>query len=332
MKSSIKFSVSSRFKLLLLDMGVNLIAVLNHAKLPADLFNRHDVSLSAKQYFQLWYGIDKATGDEEVALLLAKYISTESFDAPIFAALCCQDFISAVLRLSKYKPLIGPMQLMVKQKSLETDVQVECAVENSEIPYALCMSEAVFFTRLIRLGTRENICPKSVTLPELPKNMAPYQDFFGCNMTKGAKFCISFHAIDASKPFLTSSGSMWDFFEDKLNQKLADVTSHANTSERVRASLIEALPSGDVGIDIIASKLAMSKRTLQRKLTDEAETFQAILIKVREQLAQHYLEKSELSLGEISYLLGFKEPNSFIRAFNSWQGISPNIYRNQSKH
>ncbi len=332
MKSSIKFSVSSKFKLLLLDMGINLIAVLNHAKLPADLFNRHDVRLSPEEYFQLWQGIDKATGDEEVALLLAKYISAETFDAPIFAALCCQDLNTAVQRLSDYKPLIGPMQLRINQSNLETNIQIECAVENSKIPYALCMSEAVFFTQLVRLGTRENICPKSVTLPELPKDRVQYQDYFGCSMTKGAKLCITFHAIDASKSFLTSSGSMWDFFEEKLNKKLADITTHASTSERVRASLIEALPSGEVGIDIVASKLAMSKRTLQRKLTDEAETFQSILLTVREQLAKHYLEKSDLSLVEISYLLGFKEPNSFIRAFNNWQGISPNLFRIQCKH
>lgn len=82
----------------------------------------------------------------------------------------------------------------------------------------------------------------------------------------------------------------------------------------------------------MADKLAISKRTLQRKLTEEAETFQSVLMAMREELAKHYLQKSDMPLGEISYLLGFKEPNSFIRAFSSWKGISPSVYRNQRRH
>lgn len=50
---------------------------------------------------------------------------------------------------------------------------------------------------------------------------------------------------------------------------------------------------------------------------------------VKGKLADHYLEKSTLSLGEISFLLGFKEANSFIRAYSNWKGVSPGIYREQ---
>nr|WP_248376767.1 helix-turn-helix domain-containing protein [Vibrio cyclitrophicus] len=41
------------------------------------------------------------------------------------------------------------------------------------------------------------------------------------------------------------------------------------------------------------------------------------------------MEKSTLSLGDISFLLGFKEANSFIRAYSNWKGVSPGIYREQ---
>ncbi len=332
MKLSTKFSVTSKLKLLLLDMGLEPVDSLTHAKLPTDLFNRNNSTLSADEYFRLWQGIDLAAGDKEVALLLAQYVTAEAFDTPIFASLCCQNLNAAVKRLSDYKPLIGPMTLLVKQGTSITTLQLSCAIANITMPKVLCLSEAVFFTQLARIGTREKICPTSVTLPELPKNILPYQKYFGCKIRQGHSLIITFSAADASKTFLTSSGSMWDFFEDKLNKKLAEMNSNSSTAERVRATLIEALPSGDVSIDIVAKKLAISKRTLQRKLTDEAETFQSILSTIRGELAQHYLAQPEISLGEISYLLGFKEPNSFIRAFTDWNGISPSLYRSQSKH
>ena len=318
--------------MLLLDMGVDPSVALTHAKLPLDLFSRTDIQLSTDEYFRLWDGIDKAAVDKEVALLLAKYVSAESFDAPIFAALCCQDLNTALQRLSYYKPLIGPLTLTVVQRKMDTSLTLECVMQSSDMPYALCMSEAVFFTQLARIGTRQRLSPTSLTIPVKPKRLTDYEDYFGCEVNYGNSLSIVFSAHDAAKPFLTSSGSMWKFFEEKLNRKLEDLTKESSTSERVKAILIKALPSGEVGIDFVANKLAISKRTLQRKLTEEAETFQSILLSVREELAQHYLQKSDMSLGEISYLLGFKEPNSFIRAFSNWKGVSPSFYRNQRKH
>ncbi|MFX6213903.1 helix-turn-helix domain-containing protein [Acinetobacter baumannii] len=47
----------------------------------------------------------------------------------------------------------------------------------------------------------------------------------------------------------------------------------------------------------------------------------------RQSLAQHYLEKSSMSTGEISFLLGFQEHNSFSRAFKNWTGNTPQEYR-----
>lgn len=317
--------------MLLLDMGIDPTAALTYAKLPLDLFNRSDSQLTTDEYFRLWRGIDEAANGKEVALLLAKYVSAESFDAPIFAALCCQDLNSALQRLSHYKPLIGPMTLMVKQDKQHTSLQLKLN-EMKAMPYALSMSEAVFFTQLARIGTRERICPVSIAVPALPNRLDAYHEYFGCELAQSSHLKISFRAEDAAKTFLTSSGSMWAFFEESLNKRLENLTAESSTSERVKAILIKALPSGDVGIEFVANKLAISKRTLQRKLTDEAETFQSILLTVREELAQHYLKKSDMSLGEISYLPGFKGPNSFTRAFNSWKGGSPSVFRSQNKH
>ena len=332
MKSSSRFNLYPKWKMVLHDMGVDPVSVLTHAKLPLDLFSRENATLSAVEYFQLWHGLDIATGKHEAALLLGEYCSAESFDAPVFAALCCPDLNTAAQRLSEYKPLIGPMTLDVNIGTQITRLSLGCAVSGLELPKSLCLFEAVFFTKLVRIATRKHICPRTVTVPELPDDVEAFEKFLGCNVNVGDEIIICFSAQDAQQAFLTCSGSMWDFFEEKLNQKLVDLKLHSNTTDRVKAVLIEALPSGNSSLDFVAQKLAMSRRTLQRKLTDEAESFQSILIMVREELAQHYLERSNMSLAEISYLLGFKEPNSFIRAFNDWKGVSPSSYRSQIRH
>ena len=78
------------------------------------------------------------------------------------------------------------------------------------------------------------------------------------------------------------------------------------------------LPSGHSSIEEAARRLAMSKRTLQRHLSQESSGYQEILNKTRKELAQHYLSRSAISPEEISYLLGYQEGNSFHRAFRGF--------------
>ncbi len=329
MKRARKFAVSPSWKVLFSDMQIDTAAVLRYAKLPADLFSLENASLSPAEYFQLWEALEQVAGEQEVALLLAQHLSAESFDPPIFASMCSPDLNTALKRLSHYKPLIGPMILDVAVTSKDTRLTIHCYGYEEHIPRSLGMSELVFFTQLSRIATRSNIQPLAIELPDLPSKLELYIDYFGCDVGQGNAVSIRFSAEDAKRPFLTSNAAMWEYFESKLNQKLADLDSTATTVERVRAVLLEALPSGYGSIESVADKLAMSKRTLQRKLTSEAESFQSVLQLVRAELADHYLESSKMSLGEIAFLIGFCESNSFIRAYSTWKGMSPGYYREQ---
>lgn len=100
---------------------------------------------------------------------------------------------------------------------------------------------------------------------------------------------------------------------------------------RVRSVLIEALPAGEVAADEKAHRLGVSKRTLQRKLGDEGTTYQKQLNHVRELLAKRYLTTTSMRTDEIAFMLGYAEPNSFLRAFNSWTGSTLSEYRKQQQ-
>lgn len=327
MKRAKLFVIGPNWRLLLNDMQIDAATVLSHAGLPDDFLNRSHATLTPPAYFKFWRGIERAAGDREVALLLVEHFKAEAFDAPIFASLCSPNFNVAAKRLSHYKPLIGPMVLDVAQDKVCTRLRLSCYGTEVPLPNSLSLTELVFFCLLIRVGTRERITPLAVSVPELPRQLAPYEHFFGCTLAQAEHTEIVFFASDAALPFLTSNAAMWEFFEGGLNRKLAALDLAASTVERVRAVLLQALPSGVASIESVAERLAMSKRTLQRKLMAEAESFQAVLTATRVSLAEHYLKQSRLSLGEISFLLGFQEPNSFIRAYQSWTGKSPGVAR-----
>ena len=109
--------------------------------------------------------------------------------------------------------------------------------------------------------------------------------------------------------------------------RLSELENSATIAERVHAVLLELLPGGSPSIDAVSRKLFLGTRTLQRRLTQEEVSFQDLLHKTREKLATYYLSTSSLSGAEISFLLGFEEPNSFFRAFHVWTGKTPEQLR-----
>ena len=327
-----KFTVDPRWRLVLKDIGVSENEVLKRAMLPPDLFSKKNATLSADEYFRLWEGLGRSFNDPSFPLRLGQMISTESFSPPIFASLCSPNLNVAMKRISQYKRLIGPMTLQVKQDTDATTVSLDCLFTENPLPDLLVAYEMVFLVRLVRLATREQITPLAVSSSSSLLKRNDYAAYFGVKPSQGNKHQLIFSAQDAIRPFLTENENMWRFFEPELRKRISDIEAEASYANRVRSCLFELLPSGMSSIDDVAKNLAIGKRTLQRQLSQEKTSFQQELNKTREKLARHYLINSSYSGAQISFLLGFEDPNSFVRAFRSWTGETPEKVRAEIRH
>ena len=98
-------------------------------------------------------------------------------------------------------------------------------------------------------------------------------------------------------------------------------------TQKAKATIVDQLPSGSVTDETVARSLHMSSRKLQRQLKREGTTFNTLLNKVRQDLAQKYLREEDTSMTEIAFLLGFSESSAFSRAFRRWMGVSPTTFR-----
>ncbi len=270
--------------------------------------------------------------DPAFPLKITQRISTEVFDPPIFSAYCSPDLNTALKRLSKFKPLIGPMRLDVEINNDSTTLTLRFLEQGLEIPTSLIGTELGFFVQLARMATREHITPLQITAPiELPSR-DEYKSYFGVAPIVGNEISVTFSAEDAVKSFLTENVQMWDFFEPGLRKRLSEITIEEGMSERARSALLEMLPSGQTTVEDLASRLLVSRRALQRRLGEEGTSYKAILTRVRKELARHYITTSEMPYTQISYLLGYEDPNSFFRAFHKWTGSTPDSIRAQAIH
>ncbi len=330
MKQATRFSVQHGWKLLIGDLGLNPTEVLRLAELPADLFARKDASLSPAEYFRLWHGLELA-GTDKLPLHMGQSISVEAFDPSCFASLCSANLNTALQRMSQFKKLSGPLLILVEIMTHQTCVTLDCYGNAEPMPRSLGLATVVFLTHLARLGTRKHIVPLWVEVVQPPSKSEPYQEYFGTPLSRGSAYRIAFSSHDAQLPFLTENAAMWNFFEAGLMEKLSELDREASMKERVRSTLLEMLPAGLSSIEEVASRLAMSKRSLQRKLSEELSQYQDVLNATRRELAEYYLSRSSTSLLEIAYLLAFQDGNAFLRAFRGWTGQTPGEYRNSHR-
>lgn len=325
------FVVEAGWTALMRDLGLRPPDVLRRAGLAEDLFNRPQAVLDTAGYFRLWLALEAALADPMLPLRLVDALSAEVFSPPLFAALCSPDLASALQRLAQHKRLVLPMALDLQDLADGRLVaQPRWLGASVTPPLCVMLGELAFLLRLGRLGTREPLRALQLSLPEAPLRVADVESWFGCRLEVGGPPTITFAAADAERPFMTASDAMWRVFEPELRRRLAELDASASVGERVRALLLESLPAGLAGIDTVASRLAMSRRTLQRRLGDEGLNFQALVAGTREQLARHYLEQTRLPHAEIAFLLGFEDPNSFFRAFQAWTGSTPERWRQAS--
>lgn len=323
-----RYSFDKGWQALFHDLKIVAQDVLRHAQLPLDLFTRKSITITGDEYFRFWNGLAFVTRDDPTfSLRMVQAISTETLSPVLFAAFSSDDLDTALHRISRYKPLVGPLHMTVDQSKNQIQIAFTSASQDDIVPENLIIVELAFWVHVARMATREHIIPKSVHMAFEPPEREAHEVFFGSSILLSDFNGLTFEATDATKPFLTTNHAMWSILQPELNKRLQDMTRESSFKERVRACLLEMLASGHYSMADVAFKLAMSSRTLHRRLKEEGTTFQTVLDELREELARHYLSVSEYSSTEIAFLLGYEETNSFYRAFRVWTGQTPEAVR-----
>lgn len=127
---------------------------------------------------------------------------------------------------------------------------------------------------------------------------------------------------------ITNANPEMLFIAEQLISQLLDKEQQQSISSIVRKYMLQTIPGINLSLKSTARDLNMSDRTLQRKLLSENTSYQTILDDVRKELVNKYLEEN-ISLVEISFLLGFETQSAFNKFFRKHFGQKPTRYKNE---
>jgi two-component system response regulator YesN len=131
----------------------------------------------------------------------------------------------------------------------------------------------------------------------------------------------SFEVIDAQP-----RGTMHSYQQAK--EKIYALTQLSPMVRRGQQLVKEQYMNAKFTLEMLAEELQISPIYLSRQLKEELGTsFIHLLTQTRMNKAMYYLDSSQLSINEISELVGFDNQHYFSTSFKKNVGMSPNHYR-----
>jgi AraC-like DNA-binding protein len=156
-----------------------------------------------------------------------------------------------------------------------------------------------------------------------------YMKAFGCEVEFDSAYCeYRFDSKLLAEPLAEADSNTARICAESC-QKLLDQMDFEDVIISRVSHLLLSTPGEFPKLEIVAHRLSLGARTLRRRLNQLGTSYQKILDDVRRQLAVEYLQATNLSVQEVSELLGYSEVTNFRRAFLKWVGLSPYQYRKQ---
>lgn len=265
---------------------------------------------------------------QHLALKIGKYWHPSQMGAFGYAWMTSSTLRTAFERLQRYaRIVIGFVNISIEESDTDLTLIFDFKSESFAPAFRLNGNRALILA-MIQHNAGPDFHPQSVSFSHAePKNIDDFYALFQCPITFNADLdSLTISLEDADKP-RSCSNKQLALLHDQLLIEYVAKLDNSNIVERVKLAVINEMGSGNFSDSTIAESLHMSQRTLQRRLEENNTTFKMVVNKVRQDLADTYLNDSSLSLTEISFMLGFSEMSAFSRAFKRWTGESPSHFR-----
>lgn len=315
------------------ELGLDAETLLGAAGLTAAQVDDPDGRLPVGAVSALWSAALQQSGDPGLGLRIALAVPFGAYRVIDFLAASAPTVGEGLTKVARYFPLINSVLAWeIDGDSHEKRLALTHPTLPSKLPrpyaeYALavtilhCRRASGFDWPLVEVSFAFDAPPSSDA----------HTRAFGCPARFGRprnEFVIARSTWDM--PSQAPSSELLRTLEDHATRMLASLDAKHVVSTQVARMIIEELEGGDPSLPKIARRMALSPRTLQRRLELEGSSFGDVLDRTRREFAAAYMKQRDLALTEIAYLLGFSEQSAFTRAFQRWYGVAPSQYRQAS--
>lgn len=310
------------------DRGLSRERLLRAAGLSDQQASIPDASLSASRLEALLEAACLQTRDRTFPLHVARSITQEHFDALGFLFVSHEDLASALGCLTGLLGArFGGATLKVTQRG--GGVDVVCSTDNLGHGHPRLLEFLVASAvQIVRNVSSDDVSPERVVFAHLGEATDHHQHFFGCPVRFGTgRTEVALSSESALVGLRPIDPKLRSFLLRVAQEQLEQLPTHENLASRAERAVIELLPQDTPSLSAVARQLGVSRRTLQRRLSEEGTSFSKVLDGARCLVATAHLRQSGSDLWDVANQLAFSDPSAFVRAFRRWTGMTPGQWR-----
>ncbi|KAA3613842.1 MAG: AraC family transcriptional regulator [Calditrichaeota bacterium] len=238
----------------------------------------------------------------------------------------------AYKRTEKFARLVGDgMRFELIEGESKSRIRIELVDEKMKIDRQYCLVGCVTqqVTAIRYFVSKQKISPLAIYFAhDFAGEIDEFEKQLGCKVYFGAEnYEIVYDNVTLDQPITHANPELYPLLEKYAEAILENVSESQSISHQVSKEIMQLIPGNQASLENVAANLSLGVRTLQRQLKDENNSFNALLKKVRKEMAIDHLKKGQLTIAEISYLVGFSEPSVFHRSFKNWTGFTPKNFR-----
>ena len=297
---------------------------------PAEV-NRAQTRISQRQLALAYRNAVGASRDPGIALEAGARMRITTYGMYGYAMMSSADLGEALAFAVKYHEMAAPTVRMSFEHDDDEAVAImtaqdlladeEILVFNLELQLSLMMS-------LVRelVGDKFALSEVRASYPK-PRYADRYAAHFRCPVRFGhPRDELRFDEWWLRVPLVRSNPITLEMTREICDRALREIALGGGLARRVH-EVISADLRRYCDIESVAAELAMTSRTLRRRLADEKTTFQDLLREIRTQFAITYLRETEMKIEDIADRVGFSDAANFRHAFRRWTNKSPSEFR-----
>ncbi len=313
-----------------LDRGIDPTKLFVRCELDVESSEEGDRPLAASQVALLLEEAARDSGDLTFGLQMARSYHYEASSLLILAVVSAPSVAEGIRCLRHYDRFVDTaietgFDFDQNRAEFSLHVITPGDVATRQLSEYLC----AFLVQALSNATRKPMPIMEVHFRHREAcNRAALEEFFSAPVLFGeAENLIAFDSAYLKERFYTSHSLLHEVLTQALRTYFVSPWSGQCFVDTLCRELTRASSTDAVTLERVAKKMAMSPRTLRRRLSGEGRSFQEIKKMAWEKRAKYYLSYTSMPLSEIAFKLGYSELSAFSRAFRSWEGETPQAYR-----
>ncbi|MEN6637586.1 MAG: AraC family transcriptional regulator [Smithella sp.] len=314
------------------EMGIAASRLLAGTKLESDWLAREDTIITFPEYKCIITNALEVTKDSALGLKLGWSINPAMFGIFGYALMSSKTLKDAANVFLKYQDLPGQLT-RISMRQDDSALVIRSAplypFEDALLCYAIEEVLSTTYYGIIFLANK-NINPMEICLSyPAPKHAGLYKEIFKCPVRfMESENLIRFDARIFNLPVHTANPCIHEYSTQYCEKMLSGLKKSDQFINQVQ-NIILTSPGHFPKAEEVAKKLAMSIRSLNRRLQERNTSYKKIVDEIRSDLSIRYLSNTNLSIDQISDLVGFSEATAFRKTFKRWVGRSAAQYRKE---